>query len=102
MSVNLNGVIKWEGVFSNAFHIKSGVRQGGVWFRWIFNLFTDELIDMLEVKSRGCVFKDLFAGSICFADDIMLLSESIYKLQQMLLICSEFGLQFSFSFTPCI
>ena len=73
----------WKGLFSNTFHIKSGVRQGGIWSSWIFNLFVDVLIDVLEAKDLSCVFKDLLAGCICYADDILLLSGSISKVQQM-------------------
>ena len=71
---------------------------GGVWSSWIFNLFMDELIYMLHERGRVCFFKGLLVGCICYADDLLLLSGSICKLQSMLNICVEFGVQLGFMF----
>ena len=71
-------------LLSIQFAIKSGVRQGGVWSSWIFNLFMDELINMLHERGLGYFFKGLLVGCIYYADGLLLLSGSIRELQSIL------------------
>ena len=70
----LYGIIKWDGLLSTQFTIKSGMQQRGVCSSWIFNLFMDELINMLHERGPGCFFKSLLVGCILYADDLLLLS----------------------------
>ena len=88
---NLKSEVKWEAVLSSSFCIKSGVRQGGPWSPWLFNLVMNDLICKLEKSNLGCWVSSLFAGSVLYADDIMLMNASVWKLQLMLNICNEFA-----------
>jgi hypothetical protein len=69
------------------FNIKSGVRQGGVCSCWLFNVYVNELIIRLELSGLGCRVRCVYAGCVLYADDILLLSGSVMKLQEMLDIC---------------
>ena len=66
---NLKSVVKWEAVLSTSFCIKSGVRQGGPWSPWLFNLVMNDPICKLEKSNLGCWDSSLFAGSVLNADD---------------------------------
>jgi exonuclease III len=87
----LNCIVKWCFVMSSKFLVKSGVRQGGPWSPWLFNVVINDLICKLEANGMGCWIRGLFAGGVLYADDVMLMSASICKLQCMLNICCEFG-----------
>ena len=94
-------VVIWCGATSSYFDIKSGVRQGSVASCWIFNslcMVIDGLITKFEKSGYRCYFQGLFAGCILYADDVMLLSASLCKLQCMLNMCAEFAEEFGLSF----
>ena len=88
---NLSAAVVWSNVKSSVFSIKSSVRQGGVCSCWMFNLYVNELIVMLEDSGYGCKLWGVLAGCILYADDILLISKSLIKLQAMLEICFNFG-----------
>jgi hypothetical protein len=52
----------------------------------------------LRKSGLGCHVGALFAGCILFADDLLLLSSSVVKLQLMLNICDEYGFEFDIKF----
>ena len=56
----------------------------------LFNLYVNELIVKLQESGYGCKLWVVFAGSILYADDILLISSSLIKLQVMLEICFYF------------
>ena len=90
---NLRGMVRWCGHFSDMFCIKSGIRQGGINSPLFFNIFINELIVKLRNSGHGCYIADMLCGCIFFADDILLLSASLCRLQLMLNICVEFAVQ---------
>jgi hypothetical protein len=102
---HLYAVVVWYDIISEQFDVKSGVRQGGVASCWIFNLVIDGLIDKLECSGFGCYFQSVFAGCVLYADDVLLMSASLTKLQSMLDLCEEFvkecGLLFNVSKSVC-
>jgi hypothetical protein len=88
---HLCAAVVWENVKSVVFYVKSGVRQGGVCSCWLFNIYVNELIIKLEESGLGCYLHGVYAGCILYADDILLLSGSLIKLQLMLDLCYSFG-----------
>ena len=66
----------------------------------------NDLIFKLEKSNLGCWVSSLFAGSVLYADDIMLMNASVWKLQLMLNTCNEFtndyGLTFNAKKSVCI
>ena len=87
----IKGCVKWEGMISDKFVILSCVRLGSKWSPWLYNVLMKVLIQMLRNKGYGRMLADLWVGCICYADDVLILSASIVKLQAMLDVCSEFS-----------
>ena len=73
------------------FTVTCGVRQGGILSPSLFNLYVDELIDLLRMSGSGCFVNTTFVGCIMHADDLLLLSPSLQGMQSMLDICTSFG-----------
>ena len=94
----LKGVVVWGKCLSTVFCIRSGVRQGGICSTWLFNVYINELILRLRKSGLGCRVCGVYAGCIFYADDIMLVSASVIKLQYMLNICNDFGDEVYLSF----
>ena len=87
----LTAAVRWNGIFSNAFAISCGVRQGSVLSPLLFNIYVDDLISQLTISNLGCYIGCNFFGCIMYADDIILLSASVTGLQSMLDICYDYG-----------
>ena len=85
-------------VSSDPFVVSQGVRQGGVLSPFLFNIYVDDLIKQLELSGTGCRVNEGYIGAILYADDLLLLSASIYGLQHMLDICYLYGLNNSIVF----
>jgi len=83
--------VQWNGVLSEPFKVSQGVRQGGVLSPFLFNIYIDDLITLLESTGFGCYVAYEFIGVIVYADDILLLSASVSGLQNMLDICHIYG-----------
>ena len=83
--------VRWNGVLSSPFHVKCGVRQGGILSPFLFNIYVDDLIDSLSVSGFGCYINKSFFGCIMYADDLLILSSSLSGLQHMLDLCSEYA-----------
>ena len=57
-----------------SFGVYNGVRQGSVLSPLIFAVYLDDLLSELVECGVGCYWKNLFAGCLCYADDIVLLA----------------------------
>ena len=53
----------------------------------LFNIYINSLIGAFRYSDFGCHLGDKYIGCIVYADDIILLSASLVKLQNMLDIC---------------
>jgi len=82
-----SAVVRWGNVFSVEYHLQCGVRQGGVLSPVLFAVYVNSLIDMLRHSGYGCYVDTLFVGCVMYADDLLLVSASIHKLQLMVDIC---------------
>jgi hypothetical protein len=65
----------------------------------------DEILCSLDYNHLGCYVNYCFAGAFAYADDLLLLSSSLCKLQLMLDFCciddSSHDLSFNPSKCPC-
>ena len=82
--------VRWNGVESDEFSVKNGVRQGAVASPIFFNLYIDNLFTLLKDSGLGCTIENLYYGFLGYADDGALLAPSRQALQQMLNICSSY------------
>ena len=97
---NLTSIVKWNGVFSRAFSVGSGVRQGGVLSPHLFAIYLDDLISILRKLKIGCHILDVFISAIAYADDICLLAPCRSALQTLLDACENYGKLWCLSYNP--
>ena len=64
------------------------MRQGGVLSPVLHAIYIDDLILKLVKPNLGCCIGDMNVCCLVYADDIVLLSGSLHKLQLMLNICN--------------
>ena len=79
--------VKWNSTCSDWYVVSAGVRQGGVLSPTLFAVYVNEMLE--KVKMMGCKFNALNVGAFMYADDIVLLSPSIYELQRMVIVCKN-------------
>ena len=65
--------VKWGSALSDGFGVSNGVRQGSVLSPVLFAVYLDGLLVELSSSGVGCYWGCMFAGSFCYADDIVLL-----------------------------
>lgn len=98
--------VKWGESLSEPFSVSNGVRQGGVLSPILFTMYIDDLLVDLSNLGVGCFWDSLFAGALCYADDLVLLAPSPAALRIMLRCCENFalkrGLRFNASKTQLI
>jgi hypothetical protein len=102
----LFSAVRWNSQMSGFFKVSCGVRQGGILSPILFNIYVDDLIKMLKDSDIGCHVGKAYFGCIMYADDLLLLSPSVVGLQEMLDICTVYGLRHDIHFnakkTVCV
>ena len=86
--------VKWGSSLSIPFRVGNGVRQGGLLFPAFFNLYMDDLSKQLGACRTGCMIGDTLINHFMYADDLAITSPSSAGFQQLLNICSEYGVDF--------
>ena len=66
--------VRWNKLLSDSFSVSNGVRKGGVHSPILFSVYLDGLLQKLADSGVGCHWGHLFAGAVCYADDIVLLA----------------------------
>ena len=80
--------VRWENLFSDMITVTCAVRQGGVLSPVLFAVYVNDLIEKLSRSGHGCRIGKMYLGCVMFADDLILISASLYDLQAMVDICS--------------
>ena len=84
---------------SQYFKQSYGVKQGGVLSPILFNIYIDKLLLELKESGYGChINNTLCINTLCYADDVTLLSPSIRDLNAMISLCEVFGNNFDITF----
>ena len=72
----------------------------------LFAVYFDGLLEELSEQGVGCYWGHMFAGVLCYADDLVLLAPCASALRHMLSTCSSYaddnGLLFNSSKTQLI
>ena len=87
----LSAQVRWNGLMSRVFCVKSGVRQGGILSPSSFNVYVNSIVVTLRLNGLGCYIKKCYVGCLMYADDLLLMSASVVQLQRMLDVCGRIG-----------
>jgi hypothetical protein len=75
---------RWNGVFSASLSVIAEVRQGGILSPVLFAIYIDDIVNQLAKMNYGCMIGGQYIGCILYADDIILLSQSVTCVQLMI------------------
>jgi len=97
--------IIWNGVFSERFLVKNGVKQGGVLSPVLFCIYIDGLLERLARSQTGCTVGAIYVGALAYADDILVLAPTPSAMRLLLQICDnnakEYNITFNASKSKC-
>ena len=79
--------VKWGSTLSSKFQVTNGVRQGGVHSPLLFNVYVNELSELLNKSGIGGSMGGTIINHMLYADDICIASSG---LQKLLNICHDY------------
>ena len=82
-------IIKWNNALSNVVLLESGVRQGGILSPLLFTVYVDSILHSLSMSNLGCYINFVCHNSFMYADDLLLLSPSVTRLQELFHFCEQ-------------
>ena len=95
-----NAVVLWNGIKSETFNISNGIKQGGNLSPYLFAIYIDPLLDILNKSRYGCHVGHLSCNVLSFADDLTILSPTVAGLKCLLEKCEQFSIEYSLKFNP--
>ena len=84
-------IVQWGNTISCTFEVSNGVRQGGILSPFLFNVYVEELANMLKKSSVGCNINNVWVNHLFYADDAVILAPSPCALQKLIDICVDFA-----------
>ena len=90
--------VKWGNVISAPFGTSNGVRQGGLLSPCLFNIYMNDLSDQLRNCKTGCMVGSVLFNHLMYADDLVIVSPSSAGFQELLNICSNYGVNFDVNY----
>ena len=90
--------IKWGSYFSDTFSVFNGVKQGGVLSPILFITYFNDMFKRLRHSQLGCHIGNTYVGALGYADDLTLLSPTLFGLKSMLQIADSFGNEYDIMF----
>ena len=80
---------RWGTEFSDWFHVKNGVRQGGILSTLLFNLYVDVISKELNKTNIGCTIEEIIVNHLCYAVGLIFFCPSHKGLLKLFNICNE-------------
>jgi len=90
--------VSWNGVCSDPFQVKNGVKQGGVISPVLFCLYIDKLMRLLHDSGVGCYIGEVFLGALAYADDLVLMAPTPAAMRHLLILCDNFAINYDIVF----
>ena len=97
MYTNSEMQVRWRSELSSAFPLDNGVRQGGCLSPILFIIYLDGLMQRLKL-GIDCHIGRAYCGVFGYADDLALVSPTLFGLSQMIKICEECAIAFDILF----
>ena len=83
--------VHYENCISEMFKLSQGVRQGSILSPYLYNIYTEMLLNFVEEETKvGTSLYGVFSGIIMYADDIILLSPTVSGLQSLINKCTTY------------
>ncbi len=98
MYINQKLRFRWNSELSELFSVTNGMKQEGVIFPILFCVYITGLLNELANNGLGCCMGGMFAGAFGYADDLKLLTPSIWALHQMAHMCERYAQKFDVIF----
>ena len=76
--------------YNNYYNTTCGVKQGGILFPFLFNIYYDDMIEECITANIGASLNGENMSVIAYADDIVLLSPSLNHLKRLVKICNDY------------
>ena len=95
-----SGKVKWNGILSERFQMKNGIKQGSVLSPFLFSLYLDCLLMKLNNCGVGCHISSRSVNALAYADDLVLIGPTVNSMKILLNITERYGNDFSVNFNP--
>ena len=82
--------VRWKSKPSNVFPIMNGVKQGLPVFYYIY-VVLDELKQKPNHSGQDCHIGRTYSGVFGYADDLAIVSPTLFGLRQIIAICEEYA-----------
>ena len=89
--------VRWNNEHSDSFSV---CKQGSIISPLLSSIYIHNLFSKLKHLGLGCHVGLTFAGAFGYADDIALVSPSIYGLMKIISICESYAQDYHRTFNP--
>ena len=83
-----------DGIQTPLIDVLNGIRQGGSSSPTLFDIFIDGLITKLKDLKIGIAIDSIMISCLLFADDVVLLANSLNELQELLNVACEYAFDY--------
>ena len=88
------------GLFSEWFIPKQGINQGNIFSMFLYCVYNNDLLEELRDIPRAVKIGNLKISGVGFADDISVMSTSLYTLQHLTDVCVNNSRKWRYEFGP--